>query len=86
MLDRSIDHPFSDAELEQLAPIGPMMYEGFGKNVCEVNGVGPDQAAAVQGDFKNMLDALNLHVADNDFLLGDRPCLADFAKAQPTTA
>ena len=86
MLDRSIDQPFSDAEMEQLAPIGPLMYEGFGKNVCEVNGVGPDQAAAVQGDFKNMLAALALHFADNDFLLGDRPCLADFALAGASKA
>jgi len=86
MLDRSIDQPFSDAELEQLAPIGPMMFDGFGKSVCEVNGVGPDQAAAVQGDFKNMLAALALHFADNDFLLGDRPCLADFALAGASKA
>lgn len=86
MLDRSIDEPFSDKELEQLAPIGPMMYEGFGKNVCEVNGVGPGQSAAVQGDFSNMLDALATHLADNDFLLGDRPCLADFALAGASKA
>jgi glutathione S-transferase len=86
MLDRSIDEPLSDDELEQLAPIGPMMYEGFGKNVCAVNGVGPDQAAAVQGDFKNMLDALAVHFADNDFLLGNRPCLADFALAGASKA
>jgi glutathione S-transferase len=86
VLDRSIDEPFSDAELEQLAPIGPMMYEGFGKNVCAVNGVGPDQAAAVQGDFNNMLDALAAHFADNRFLLGDRPCLADFALAGASKA
>ena len=86
MLDRSIDEPLSQQELEQLAPIGPMMYEGFGKNVCEVNGVGLDQAAGVQGDFRNMLDALAIHFADNDFLLGARPCLADFALAGASKA
>ena len=48
--------------------------------------MGPDQAAAVQGDFKNMLDALAAHFADNDFLLGDRPCLADFALAGASKA
>jgi glutathione S-transferase len=63
-----------------------MMYEGFGKNVCEINGVGPDQAAAVRGDFKNMLEALSIHFADNDFLLGARPCLADFALAGASKA
>jgi glutathione S-transferase len=71
MMNRSIDEPLSDSEQEQLAPIGPKMYKDFGKNVCEVNGVGPDQTTAVQTDFKNMLGALALHFATNDFLLGD---------------
>ena len=86
VLDRSIDEPFTNEELEQLAPIGPMMYQGFGENVCEINGVGPDQAEAVKGDFKNMLVALAIHFAENDFLLGDRPCLADFALAGASKA
>ncbi len=86
MLDRSIDIPFTADELEQLAPIGMMMYQGFGKNVCEVNGVGPDQGAAVRADFNNMLRALATHLANNDFLLGDRPCLADFALAGASKA
>jgi glutathione S-transferase len=86
MLDRSMNVPFSDAELEQLAPIGSMMYQGFGKNSCEVNGVGPDQATAVQGDFQNMLDALSVHLSQHRFLLGDRPCLADFALAGASKA
>jgi glutathione S-transferase len=86
VLDRSIEEPFSEAELEQFAGFGPMMYEGFGKNVCEVNGVGPDQAEAMQGDFARMLEALAIHFAANDFLLGPRPCLADFALAGASKA
>lgn len=86
MLDRSIDVPLSEQELEQLAPMGLMMYEGFGRNVCEYNGVGPDQAAAVRADFENMLTALATHFADNRFLLGERPCLADFALAGASKA
>lgn len=86
MLDRSIEAPFSAQELEQLAGIGPMMNEGFGKNVCEYNGVGPDQADAVQGDFHRMLDALATHLEQHDFLLGNRPCLADFALAGASKA
>lgn len=86
MLDRSIDEPFSDAELEQLAPIGSMMYENFGRGVCEINGVGPQQANAVQADFAAMLDALAKHLMNNEFLLGDRPCLADFALAGASKA
>ena len=86
VLDRSVDLPFSDAELEQLAPIGPMLCAGFGKNACEANGVGADQAAAVQADFREMLDALVMHLAEHRFLLGDRPCLADFALAGASKA
>ncbi len=79
VLNRSIDEPFTERELEDLAPIGDMMYEGFGKNVCEYNGVGPEQEDAVRGDFTRMLEVLAEHFADHDFLLGPRPCLADFA-------
>jgi glutathione S-transferase len=86
VLGRSIEDPFTEQELEQLTPIGQMMYEGFGKNVCEYNGVGPEQSATVKSDFNNMLKALASHFADNDFLLGDRPCLADFALAGATKA
>jgi glutathione S-transferase len=86
MLDRSIDVPFSDAELQQLGAIGPMMYEGFGENVCELNGVGPEQANAVRADFDNMLEVLSWHFTENRFLLGDRPCLADFALAGASKA
>jgi len=62
------------------------MYEGFGRGVCEVNGVGPDQAVAVKSDFKKMLHALAQHFSSNPFLLGDRPCLADFALAGASKA
>lgn len=86
MLDRSIEVAFSAEELEQLGGVGPMMYEGFGKSVCEYNGVGPDQGEAVQGDFHNMLDALATHFEEHDFLLGARPCLADFALAGASKA
>ncbi len=86
MLDRSIEHDFTPEELEQLTPIGEMMYQGFGKNVCDYNGVGADQADAVQSDFKNMLNALAAHFSENKFLLGNRPCLADFALAGASKA
>jgi glutathione S-transferase len=86
VLDRSIDEALSEVELNQLAAIGPSMYEGFGKNVCAYNGVSEDQAEVVQADFHKLLDALAIHFADNDFLLGDRPCLADFAVAGASKA
>ncbi|GAB5453566.1 MAG: hypothetical protein Hals2KO_38940 [Halioglobus sp.] len=86
VLDRSIDEPFSDDEIAQLTPVGNMMYEGFGKNVCEYNGVGPDQADAVQADFARMLEALAAHLGSNRYLLGDRPCVADFALAGASKA
>jgi len=81
VLNRSIDEPFTEQELLELAPVGEMMYQAFGKDVCEVNGVGPEQEAAVRADYNNMLGVLDAHFANNDFLLGPRPCLADFALA-----
>tara|TARA_R110002049_G_scaffold56036_1_gene154850 strand:+ start:3532 stop:4584 length:1053 start_codon:yes stop_codon:yes gene_type:complete len=81
VLNRSIEVPFTEQELRDLSPIGPMMYEGFGKNVCQFNGVGPDQEAAVRADFTQMLSVLDAHFTTHDFLLGPRPCLADFALA-----
>ncbi len=86
MLDRSIDVPFTDEELHQLGHLGPAMNQGFGQNACAVNGVGPEQAAAVQADFREMLDVLSAHFAHHRFLLGGRPCLADFALAGASTA
>lgn len=81
VLNRSIDDPFTEQELRELAPIGDLMYESFGKNVCDVNGVGPGQQPAVRAAFTQLLQVLDVHFADNDFLLGPRPCLADFALA-----
>ncbi len=81
VLNRSIEVPFTEQELRDLAPIGEMMYQGFGKNVCEFNGVGPEQEASVRADYTDMLQALDAHFSANDFLLGARPCLADFALA-----
>ena len=86
MLDRSIDLPFTDEELDQLGHLGPTMNEGFGQNACAVNGVGADQATGVQADFREMLDVLSGHFAHHPFLLGDRPCLADFALAGASKA
>lgn len=86
MLDRSISEPLSDAEQQQFSGVGQMMYEGFGKNVCEYNGVQAEHAEAVQADFALMLDALAAHLEHNEFLLGPRPCLADFALAGASKA
>ena len=86
MLDRSIDAPLTEEELATLSGVGQMMYQGFGKNVCEYNGVGPDQGESVKADFTLMLEALDTHFEHNDFLLGPRPCLADFALAGASKA
>ena len=81
LLNRSIEEPFTEQELKDLAPVGEFMYQSFGKNVCDYNGVGPEQAEAVSRDFNALLEALDAHFSHHPFLLGDRPCLADFALA-----
>jgi glutathione S-transferase len=86
MLDRSIEEPFTEQELTELAPIGEFMYQGFGKNVCEFTGVGPDQADAVKADYLALMEVLCRHFEQQDFLLGSRPCLADFALAGASKA
>lgn len=86
MLDRSIDIPFTKKELEALAFLGPAMNDGFGKHACDANGVGVDCGTAVQADFTDMLDVLSEHFENHQFLLGNRPCLADFALAGASKA
>lgn len=86
VLDRSIDEPITEQELAELTPIGQAMYEGFGKNACEFTGVGPDQAAAVKADYLELMAVLSQHFSQQKFLLGDRPCLADFALAGASKA
>ncbi len=86
LLDRSIDEPLSPQEQEQFAGMGQMLYQGFGKNACEYNGVQAEQAEGVKADFALMLEALDQHFKHNDFLLGSHPCLADFALAGASKA
>lgn len=86
MLGRSIEQPLSDEELQQYANFGATIHQNFGKNVCEYNGVGPDQADAVKADFLLMLEALSQHFKQHKFLLGPRPCPADFALAGASKA
>lgn len=57
------------------------MRDGFGLPVCKNTGVGPDQSESVRADFIDMVEVLGSHFAENQFLLGPRPCLADFILA-----
>jgi len=86
LLNRSIEEPLSPQEQEQFSGMGQMLYQNFGKNACEYNGVQAEQAEAVKADFALMLEALDQHFKHNDFLLGSRPCLADFALAGASKA
>jgi glutathione S-transferase len=86
VLGRHIDESLSPEEQKQLGGIGQMMYEGFGKNVCDINGVPVEQSEAVQADFAQMLGVLAEHFKHSDFLLGPRPCIADFALAGASKA
>lgn len=85
-LDRSINEPLNADEELKFGGFGQTMYEAFGKNVCSYNGVEADQAVAVKADFDLMLEVLSRHFEANDFLLGPRPCLADFALAGASKA
>ena len=86
LLDGPIDELLSPQEQEQFASMGQILYQNFGKNAREYNGVQAEQAEAVKADFALRLEALDQHFKHNDFLLGSRPCLADFALAGASKA
>ena len=86
VLDRSVDVPLSEQELEQLSGMGPAIQERFGKPACEKIGVGAEQGEAMRADFSRMMAALDTHFAHHNFLLGPRPCLADFVLAGASKA
>ena len=81
ILNRSIAEETTDEELEPFSGMGEQIKDSFGMKACINTGAGPDQGDAVKGDFDKLLTALNQHLSQHRFLLGDRPCLADFALA-----
>lgn len=86
VLNRSIDEPFTAEEIGKFTPIGEQMNQSFGTPVCLNTGVGPDQEKTVRADFEKLLTVLDEHFSQHDFLLGSRPCLADFALAGASKA
>jgi glutathione S-transferase len=86
LLGKSLHDELSPEEREEIAGFGDKMLEMFGAMACEVQGAGPDKKAEVQKDFGEMMDILNVHFTQHDFLLGGRACLADFALVGPVVA
>lgn len=79
VLGKSIDESLSEDELAKVEGVGDLLKDSFGLFACGVQGAGIDQKDAVQSDFKLMMSQLSKHFEHHDFLLGGRPCLADFA-------
>lgn len=79
ILGKSLEDELTEEEEKQVAGNGKFMKASFGLPACKVQGAGEDQREAIQADFKLMMTLLNEHMKSNDFLFGDRPCLADFA-------
>ena len=65
---------------------GEVMLNTFGAAACEVQGAGPDKSDAIKADFARLLELLVAHFKENNFLLGGRACLADFALVGPFVA
>ncbi|MEC7947621.1 MAG: glutathione S-transferase family protein [Myxococcota bacterium] len=78
ILDQSQDVPLTAAQRSEFAGFGQTMVDTFGASACEVQGAGPDQAAAIKADFDRIVDLLGVHFRHHPFLLGGRACLADF--------
>jgi glutathione S-transferase len=49
-------------------------------------GIQPETHAAIEAWLAELLDALDVHLKQHDFLLGGRPCVADFALMGPLYA
>ena len=81
VLGKSIEADLSAEEEKQVAEMGSFMRDSFGLFACGVQGAGVDQKEAVTADFQVMMTQLASHFKEHAFLLGDRPCLADFALA-----
>ncbi|MFQ3322838.1 MAG: glutathione S-transferase [Pseudomonadales bacterium] len=81
LLNKALDEALTEQETAQVAGTGQMMLDSFGAGVCIALGVGPDNEALVKADFHQFITALSAHLATSDFILGPRPCLADFALA-----
>ena len=79
LLGRSITSERTTDEDKQIEGFGQIMYNSFGANACVTQGAGEDQKEAIQRDFKQIMGLLATHLQENNFLLGDRACIADFA-------
>ncbi len=86
LLGKHIDTDLTDIESAQIRDYGQVMLNSFGAAACEIQGVGPETSDAVKADFACLLALLVDHLEKNDFLLGERACLADFALAGPFVA
>jgi glutathione S-transferase len=83
LLGKNIDVELTDEEKAQVKDFGQVMLDSFGAAACEVQGAGPEKSDAMKADFGRLLALLVAHFEDNDFLLGERACLADFALVGP---
>jgi glutathione S-transferase len=86
LLSKSIDDELTDEEKAQVAGMGKVMRDSFGLGACNVQGAGADKAEEVRNDFDAMMGLFKQHFDSNDFLLGDRACIADFAIVGPAKA
>ncbi len=86
LLGRSIESDTTAEEDDQIADFGEMLLTSFGANACVVQGAGPDQKEAIQKDFATLMSLLANHLKSNNFMLGNRACIADFALVGPFKA
>jgi len=79
VLGKSIDAERTETEEAQVDGVGDFMLDAFGSFACGAQGASEDQKDAVIGDFNKLMAQLSTHFKEHNFLLGNRPCLADFA-------
>ncbi|GAK34538.1 glutathione S-transferase [Iodidimonas nitroreducens] len=79
-------HQTLDPEGEKLVRSARDMIQNWAMGVCQKMDAGPDALAEIEGEWCRLATLLGQHFAQSDFLLGPRPCLADFALQGALTA
>jgi hypothetical protein len=74
-------HRDMNKQREQVAP----MMEFF-KGYLKPLGVKPETIPAIEASYEELLDLLNVHFLQYPYILGGRPCLADFGLIAPLFA
>jgi len=83
------NHDFLSFHVAALMPRSPEQQQQAEKNMdrmrtaCQMFGAVPDTFELVESLYVELLEKLNLHFAEQPYLLGGKPCIGDFGMIAP---